>query len=47
MRCCCRSWATDDRARRVFREIVESVKGAPGYYRRRQREWTAIARKNI
>ena len=37
----------EERARRVFREIVESVKGAPGYYRRRQREWTAIARKNI
>ena len=36
-----------DRARRVFREIVESVKGAPGYYSRRQREWAAIARKNI
>lgn len=36
-----------DRARRVFREIVESVKGAPGYYRRRQREWVSIARKNI
>ena len=37
----------DERARRVFREIVDSVKGAPGYYRRRQREWTAIARRNM
>lgn len=37
----------DERARRVFREIVDSVKGAPGYYRRRQREWLTIARKNI
>lgn len=37
----------EDRARRVFREIVESVKGAPGYYRRRQREWVAIARRNM
>lgn len=35
------------RARRVFREVVESVKGAPGYYRRRQREWLSIARKNL
>jgi len=37
----------DERAHRVFREIVDSVKGAPGYYRRRQREWLSIARKNI
>ena len=37
----------DERARRVFREILHSVKGAPGYYRRRQREWVSIARKNI
>ena len=37
----------DERARRVFREILASVKGAPGYYRRRQREWVSIARKNI
>ena len=37
----------DERARRVFREILDSVKGAPGYYRRRQREWVAVARKNI
>ena len=36
-----------ERAARVFREILESVKGAPGYYRRRQREWTAIARRHI
>jgi len=37
----------DDRARRVFREIVESVKGAPSYYKRRQREWVRIARQNL
>ena len=37
----------DERARRVFREIVESVKGAPGYYKRRQREWVRIARQNL
>lgn len=35
------------RARRVFREIVASVKGAPRYYRCRQREWVSIARKNL
>jgi hypothetical protein len=37
----------ETRARRVFREILDSVKGAPGYYRRRQREWVSIARKNV
>jgi len=37
----------DERARRVFREILDSVKGAPGYYRRRQREWVSIARRNV
>ena len=37
----------EERARRVFREIVESVKGSPGYYKRRQREWVSIARKNM
>ena len=36
-----------EKARRVFREIVDSVKGAPSYYRRRQREWVSIARKNL
>jgi hypothetical protein len=36
-----------ERARRVFREIVDSVKGAPSYYRRRQREWMRIARQNL
>jgi hypothetical protein len=37
----------ETRARRVFREILDSVKGAPGYYRRRQRQWVSIARKNV
>jgi hypothetical protein len=37
----------DDRAQQYFREILESVKGAPGYYRRRQSEWTRIARQNL
>ena len=36
-----------DRAKRVFREIVDSVKGAPSYYRSRQREWLRIARQNL
>jgi hypothetical protein len=36
-----------DRAQRVFREIVESVRGAPSYYRNRQREWVKIARQNL
>ena len=42
-----KSLGQEERARRVFREIVESVKGAPSYYRRRQREWLAIARRNL
>jgi hypothetical protein len=36
-----------ERAQRVFREIVESVRGAPSYYRSRQREWYSIARQNL
>jgi len=36
-----------ERAQRVFREIVESVRGAPSYYRSRQREWLRIARQNL
>jgi hypothetical protein len=36
-----------ERAQRVFREIVESVRGAPSYYRSRQREWLKIARQNL
>jgi len=31
----------------LFREILESVKGAPSYYRRRQAEWTRIARQHL
>lgn len=37
----------NDRAQALFREIIESVKGAPGYYRRRQAEWVRIARQHI
>jgi hypothetical protein len=36
-----------ERAQRVFREIVESVRGSPSYYRSRQREWYRIARQNL
>ena len=35
------------RAQALFAEIIASVKGAPGYYRARQREWTAIARSHL
>lgn len=37
----------EQRAQQLFREILESVKGAPGYYRRRQAEWTRIARQHL
>jgi len=36
-----------ERAQELFREIVESRKDAPGYYRRRQREWINIAKQNL
>jgi hypothetical protein len=36
-----------ERAQRVFREIVDSVRGAPSYYSSRQREWVKIARQNL
>lgn len=36
-----------DRAQVLFAEILASVKGAPGYYRSRQKEWAAIAKANI
>ena len=41
-----RQMGQEDRAQELFREIVESGKGAPGYYRRRQREWINIAKQN-
>jgi hypothetical protein len=37
----------NDRAQALFKEILASVKGAPGYYRRRQKEWTTIARQHL
>src|SRR3954462_4250368 len=36
-----------ERAQRVFKEIVESVRGSPSYYRTRQREWYKIAKANL
>ncbi len=35
------------RAQALFAEIIASVKGAPSYYRSRQREWTSIARSHL
>jgi hypothetical protein len=36
-----------DRADALFREIVDNVKHAPGYYRSRQHEWSQIARQEL
>lgn len=36
-----------DRAQALFREIIDSVKHAPSYYRSRQREWYRIAREQL
>ncbi len=36
-----------DRAQALFAEILASVKGAPGYYRSRQREWVGIAKAHL
>jgi hypothetical protein len=36
-----------ERADAMFREILESVKHAPGYYRSRQREWVRIAKQEL
>jgi hypothetical protein len=35
------------RAQALFTEIIKSVKGAPSYYRSRQREWVAIAKSHL
>ena len=37
----------EQRAQLLFREILDSVKGAPSYYRRRQAEWVKIAKQNL
>jgi len=36
-----------ERAQALFREIVDNVKHAPGYYRARQREWYGIAKEQL
>ena len=36
-----------ERAQALFREIVDSVRHSPGYYRSRQREWYRIAREQL
>jgi hypothetical protein len=35
------------RAQALFAEILKSVKGAPSYYRSRQREWTSLAKSHL
>ena len=34
-------------AQALFHEILESVKGAPSYYRSRQKEWVKLARQHL
>lgn len=34
-------------AETLFREIVDAMRDAPSYYRRRQREWVNIAKQNL
>lgn len=41
------SMGQTQRAQALFAEILASVKGAPSYYRSRQKEWTAIAKARI
>jgi hypothetical protein len=41
------SLGQEARAQALFAEILKSVKGAPGYYRSRQREWTSIAKSHL
>jgi hypothetical protein len=36
-----------DRAQAVFREIIASVKNAPGHYRSRQSEWLRTAKQHL
>jgi hypothetical protein len=41
------SLGQETRAQALFQEILKSVKGAPSYYRSRQREWVSIARSHL
>jgi hypothetical protein len=36
-----------DRAARIFAEIIKLTDGAPGHYRRAQREWREIAKREL
>lgn len=36
-----------ERANELFRAVIDAMKGAPGYYRRAQREWVAAARQAL
>lgn len=36
-----------ERAQALFQEIIKSVKGAPSYYKSRQREWVSIAKSRL
>ena len=42
-----KSLGQTERAQALFQEIVKSVRGAPGYYRSRQREWVRIAKQQL
>ena len=41
------SMGQEARAQALFTEILKSVKGAPSYYRSRQREWTSLAKSHL
>lgn len=41
------SMGQNDRAQALFREIIQSVKGAPGYYKSRQKEWLSVAKSHL
>jgi hypothetical protein len=41
------SLGQEARAQALFAEILKSVKGAPSYYRSRQREWVSIAKSHL
>jgi hypothetical protein len=41
------SLGQEARAQALFAEILKSVKGAPGYYRSRQREWVSLAKSHL
>jgi hypothetical protein len=37
----------NEKARALFERVVADMKSAPGYVRRRQREWVSIAKRNL